>query len=82
MCIRDSVYAADPVHPARAARLLDLIDPACGPARVVAEDADAAQLRDAARNARVLVLDATTQATLDERVAQLWTCLLYTSRCV
>lgn len=68
-----SVYAADPVHPARAARLLDLIDPASGPARVVAEDADPAQLRDAARNARVLVLDATTQAALDERVAQLWT---------
>lgn len=68
-----SVYASDPVHPARTARLLDLIDPAIGPARVVPEDADAAQLRDAARQARTLVLDATTQAALDQRVAQLWT---------
>lgn len=67
-----SPYGADPVHPARSARLLDLIDPDLGPACVIPEDASAIQLRAAIATARVLVLDAATQQALDARVAQLW----------
>lgn len=67
-----SPYGADPVHPARSARLLDLIDPDIGPACVIPEDASAIQLRAAIATARVLVLDAATQQALDARVAQLW----------
>lgn len=66
-----SRYGADPVHPARTSRILDLIDPALGPARLVAEEASAAQLRTAAAASRVLVLDTSTQQALDDRVAQL-----------
>ncbi|MCF7770734.1 four-carbon acid sugar kinase family protein [Achromobacter pulmonis] len=67
-----SPYGADPVHPARSARLLDLIDPDIGPACVIPEDASAMQLRAAIAAARVLVLDAGSQRALDARVAQLW----------
>ncbi len=66
-----SAYGADPVHPARTSRILDLIDPAIGPARVITEDVSAAHLRAAAGASRVLVLDASTQQALDDRVAQL-----------
>lgn len=66
-----SAYGADSVHPARTSRILDLIDPALGPARVIAEDASAAQLRAAADASRVLVLDASTQQVLDDRVSRL-----------
>ena len=58
-----------PVHPARTSRILDLVDPALGPAIVVPEDASVAELRAAANKARVLVLDASSQGV--GRVAQL-----------
>ena len=66
-----SSYGQDPVHPARTSRILDLVDPALGPAIVVPEDASAAELRAAAGKARVLVLDASSQQALNDRVAQL-----------
>ena len=58
------------MHPARTSRILDLVDPALGPAIVVPEDASVAELRAAANKARVLVLDA-SQQVLNDRVAQL-----------
>ena len=66
-----SSYGQDPVHPARTSRILDLVDPALGPAIVVPEDASVAELRAAANKARVLVLDASSQQVLNDRVAQL-----------
>lgn len=66
-----SSYGQDPVHPARTSRILDLVDPALGPAIVVPEDASVAELRAAANKARVLVLDASSQQALNDRVAQL-----------
>ncbi|CAB3733934.1 3-oxo-tetronate kinase [Achromobacter deleyi] len=65
-----SAYGADPVHPARTSRILDLIDPAIGPVREVAEGASAVALREAAATSRGLVLDARTQQGLNARVAQ------------
>lgn len=60
-----SPYASDPVHPARTARLADLIDPALGQSLILRPDTpDTGE-------ARVLILDAATQSDLNHQVARL-----------
>lgn len=63
--VDESPYAADPVHPARTARIADLLDPDFGPVRVLPA------IGGNPGAARVLILDAARQEDLNAQVRDL-----------
>ena len=66
--VSTSDYGSDPVHPAKTSRIADLIDDALGSPVVLGVDASEEISRQAA-SARIVILDADSQETLNKRVA-------------
>jgi uncharacterized protein YgbK (DUF1537 family) len=66
--VSDSDYGSDPAHPAKTSRIADLIDLSLGLPVVLALDASHKVIAQAAR-ARIVILDANSQETLNRQVA-------------
>ncbi len=68
--VSESDYSRDPVHPARTSQIAKLLDPALGTPLVLPVNAPEELIRSAA-GARIVILDADSQAALDRQVARI-----------
>ncbi|WP_421589909.1 four-carbon acid sugar kinase family protein [Shinella sp. M27] len=71
MPVAETAYGRDPVHPAGTSAIRDLIEPELGRIVIVPADLAEAEIGRHIADAPVVILDATSQTTLNRRVATL-----------
>lgn len=69
--VADTAYGRDPIHPAGTSAIRDLIEPGLGRVVIVPADLAEAEIGRRIAEAPVVILDATSQAMLNRRVAAL-----------